>query len=95
MIHPLISAAIATERIADLHRDAARRRLVKAALRARREAEHTPAPVSPAASATPQSVAQTAVYATWRAPPAPRGVDADHRRQAVPAGPAREGEELP
>ena len=36
MTYPLLQAAIATERIADMHRQAAARRLVLAALRARR-----------------------------------------------------------
>jgi len=49
--YPLLPAALAAERIADLHRVATRRRLVLAVLRARRQ--------RPAAAAEPRPFART------------------------------------
>ena len=54
MTYPLLPAALAAERVGDLPREAARRRGVLAALRARRPAALTPYP-APAAAA-PQSL---------------------------------------
>jgi hypothetical protein len=80
--YPLLPAALAAERIADLHRTAARRRTVLAALRARRRRAAAASDQNPATQTAPTQPQFTETQTTQNA--SAGGYMTEHLCDAVP-----------